>query len=146
MKHVLRTTATLVVLASLATTAAANQTHRHKVRKPQAKTAHRQSQPIAVVVPTPEVAPMVGTWTLRNGDKPRTDIRMVFRPNGTFAFVGPNWQSVGKFRVQEHKLSLEWTAVDGSKVAPGTVKKDFPMADDNSSFSIDTYTYYKLGK
>jgi len=89
---------------------------------------------------------MVGTWTLRNGDKPRTDIRMVFRPNGTFAFVGPNWRSEGKFRIGEGKLSLEWTAVDGSNVAPGTVKKDYPMTDDGGSFSIDQYTYYKLSR
>jgi hypothetical protein len=136
MKHVIRTTVTPVVLASLAMTAAAQQTHKHRNQ--------RQDQELALGSSSSEIQPMVGTWTLRNGDKPRTDIKMVFRRNGTFAFVGPNWQSAGKFRMQETKLALEWTTVDGSKVAPGTVKKDFPIADDRSSFTIDKYTYYKL--
>ncbi|HWA82834.1 MAG TPA: hypothetical protein VG820_05350, partial [Fimbriimonadaceae bacterium] len=142
MKHVLRTTLTLVVLASLATMAPANQTHKHKAIKPKPKPVRQ----IALEMPAPDLGPMVGTWTLRDGEKPRTDIKMVFRNNGTFAFLGPNWKSTGKFRVAEHTLSLEWTSIDGSKVAPGTVKKDFSMADDDGSFTIDKYTYYKLGR
>jgi hypothetical protein len=137
MKHIIRTTTTLVVLASLATMATANNQHKHKA-KPKAQ----EEQTISQV--SGEVVPMVGTWTLRNGDTPRTDIKMLFRSNGTFAFIGPNWQSAGKFRLADHKLSLEWTSVDGSKVAPGTVKKDYAMNEDDSSFKIDTYTYYKL--
>ena len=35
-----------------------------------------------------------------------------------FAFIGPNWQSQGKFKVGEDKLSLEWTSVDGAAVKP----------------------------
>lgn len=140
MMQVLRTTLTLVVLASLAMTAPADQTHKHKAKKPKPKPA----QQLVMAEPVANLGPMVGTWTLRDGDKPRTDIRMVFRQNGTFAFVGPNWQSLGKFHVAEHTLSLEWTSIDGSKVAPGTVKKDFSMTDDDGSFTIDKYTYYKL--
>jgi hypothetical protein len=87
---------------------------------------------------------MVGTWTMRDGEKPLTYIRMVFRNDGSFAFVGPNWKSTGKFKVAEHKLSLEWSSVDGEKIAPGTMKKDFAMAEDDSSFTIDKYTYFKL--
>ncbi len=139
MKH-LRTTITLVVLSVLAMTATADQTHKHKSKKTKA------SQTLALEPAAPELRPMVGTWTLRNGDKPRTDIKMFFRPNGTFAFVGPNWNSAGKYRIQEHKLALEWTSVDGSKVAPGTMKKSYPMAEDDSSFTIDQYTYYKLNR
>ena len=137
MKHI-RTTLTLVVLASLAMTAAANQTHKQKSKKPT-----KPMPTLALTTPT-ALGPMVGTWTLRNGDQPRKDIKMVFRMNGTFAFIGPNWQSAGKFKVAEHKLSLEWSMIDGSKVQPGTVKKDFAMAEDDSSFTIDKYTYYKL--
>jgi hypothetical protein len=136
MKNVIRTTLTLVVLGSLAMTATTQQTPRPKNK--------RARQELALSHPASAIAPMIGTWTLRDGDKPRKDIRMVFRHNGTFAFVGPNWQSSGKFKIQEHKLSLVWTSVDGAKVAPGSVKKDFPMADDNSSFTIDKYTYFKL--
>jgi len=140
MKHL--GTALTVVLASLAMMASAGTQHHHS-----AKHAHKTAaRPVPISAAPPEVRPMVGTWTLRDGDKPRTDIRMVFRTNGTFAFVGPNWKSEGKFRMAEHKLSLEWTAVDGSRVAPGTVKKDFAMGDDDGSFSIDQYTYYKLNR
>jgi hypothetical protein len=139
MKHVIRTTITFVVLASLATMATADNTHKQKTKRP----AARPAQVLSATPPT-ALAPMVGTWTLRNGDQPRKDIRMVFRPNGTFAFVGPNWQSTGTFRIAEHKLSLEWSTIDGSKVEAGTVKKNFSMAEDDSSFTIDKYTYYKL--
>lgn len=144
MKHMLRTTLTIVVLASLAMTAAANSTHKHKTKKH----ATAKAAPIALAAtPAPAMlGPMVGTWTLRDGDKPRTDIKMVFRKDGTFAFIGPNWKSNGTFHVQEHLLSLEWASIDGSKVAPGTVKKDFAMGEDDGSFKIDTYTYYKLEK
>lgn len=89
---------------------------------------------------------MVGTWTMRDGEKPLTYIRMVFRSNGEFKFVGPNWSSSGKFRVDGHTLSLEWTAVDGAKVKPGQMKKDFPMGENNASFTIDRYTYFKAPK
>lgn len=89
---------------------------------------------------------MVGTWTMRDGGKALTYIRMVFRPNGDFRFVGPNWSSSGKFRVTDHTLSLEWTMVDGSKVKPGQMKKDFAMGEGNASFTIDRYTYFKLPK
>lgn len=135
MKHVIRTT-TLVVLASLAMMATAID---HSKHKPKAR-----QQPEAMIQPAGKLGAMVGTWTLRNGDAPRTDIKMFFRPNGTFAFVGPNWRSAGTFRVADHKLSLVWTSVDGEEVDPGTVKKDYAMADDDSSFTIDKYTYYKL--
>ncbi len=137
MKHI-RTTLIFVVLASLATMATATQSQKNRSKpKPKAR------EELALKQPSGNLGSMVGTWTLRDGDKPRGDIRMVFRSNGTFAFVGPNWQSAGKFRVQEHKLSLEWSSVDGEKVAPGTMKKDFSMAEDDSSFTIDKYTYYK---
>lgn len=140
------TTLALIGLASLAMTASASQ-GRHRRHKAIAHPAHRAiAKHPAVIAPSPEVRPMVGTWTMRDGDRPRTDIRMVFRPNGTFAFVGPNWQSAGKFRMAEHTLSLEWTSVDGSKVAPGTVKKDYKMSEDDASFTIDQYTYFKLVK
>ena len=137
MKHI-RTTLTLVVLAMLATMATADRAHNRKVKSP--NTAAFSGSP------SREVQPMVGTWTLRDGDRPRRDIKMVFRPNGTFAFVGPNWQSSGNFRVQDHKLDLVWTSVDGSKVAPGSIKKAYPMTPDDGSFTIDKYTYYKLSK
>ena len=140
MKHVIKTTSTIVVLASLAMMAQADQTHKHKTKKVKATV----KQDLALSQPSPELAPMIGTWTLRNGDKPRTDIKMIFRPDGTFAFVGSNWQSKGHFKLGEHKLCLEWSSVDGSAVAPGSMKKDFPMADDNSSFTIDQYTYFKF--
>ena len=146
MKHI-RTALAFVVLASLAMTATAGNRH-HRPRHQPKKHAARETAmaPIALAAAPPEVRPMVGTWTLRNGDQPRTDIRMVFRTNGTFAFVGPNWRSEGRFRMGEGKLSLEWTSVDGSHVAPGTVKKDYPMGDDGGSFRIDQYTYYKLNR
>ncbi|HVT14139.1 MAG TPA: hypothetical protein VHE55_17895 [Fimbriimonadaceae bacterium] len=144
MKHVLRTTLTLVVLASLAMMAPANQTHKHKTKK--IKPKPKVVRPLAMETPAVDLGPMVGTWTLRDGERPRTDIKMVFRNNGTFAFVGPNWKSTGKFHVAEHTLSLEWTSIDGSRVSPGTVKKDFAMADDDGSFTIDKYTYYKLNR
>jgi hypothetical protein len=137
MNLALRKTTTLVVLMSLAPIASASQTRKPAI---QAKPV----QEIALAGGSSSLGSMVGTWTLRNGEKPRTDIKMVFRPNGTFAFVGPNWQSAGKFRVQDHKLRLEWTSVDGAKVAPGVMKKDYPMAEDESSFTIDKYTYYKF--
>src|SRR4051812_13328534 len=81
MKHVIRTTLSFVVLASLAMTAAANESHKHHQKA-------RSKAPLAVasVAPSAVTVPMIGTWTLRNGDTPRTDIKMVFRPNGTFAF------------------------------------------------------------
>lgn len=139
MKHVIRTTA-LVVLASLAMMATANGNHKQKTKKVKAKPA----QELTLDRPTGNLGSMVGTWTLRDGDKPRTDIKMKFRSNGTFAFIGPNWQSAGTFTVQEHKLSLVWSSVDGQKVAAGAMHKDFPMADDDSSFTIDKYTYYKF--
>jgi hypothetical protein len=139
MKHI-RTTLPLVVLAMLAMTASASQSHRHKFIKPQ-PVPRRVAAP---VIAPQEVRPMVGTWTMRDGDKPRGDIRMVFRPNGTFAFVGPNWQSAGVFKLRDHKLALEWTMVDGSRVAPGTIKKAYPMTEDDASFTIDKYTYFKL--
>jgi hypothetical protein len=138
MKHVIRTTIIFVVLASLATMATADKTQKHRTKKA------KPAQVLKLTPPSAAIGPMVGTWTLRNGDTPRKDIRMVFRRDGTFAFVGPNWKSTGTFAVGEHKLSLQWSSIDGSKVAPGTVKKDFSMAEDDSSFTIDKYTYYKL--
>ena len=123
----------------VASASAANPHKKHRSKK---RTAIVNIAPIA---PTVNVAPMVGTWTLRNGDKPRTDIKMIFRTNGTFAFVGPNWNSAGKFKIGEHKLNLEWTAVDGTPVKPGVMHKEYVMDDTDSSFTIDKYTYYKLG-
>jgi hypothetical protein len=138
MKHVLRTTTFVVALASLAMMAAADQTHKHKSKS-------AKPTPLALSRPSESLGPMVGTWMMKDGEKPNRSIRMVFRPNGTFAFVGPNWQSTGKYKVQEHKLSLEWSSVDGEKVKPGVMHKDFAMGENDSSFTIDKYTYFKLG-
>jgi hypothetical protein len=139
MKYI-RTAATLVVAASLAMMAVAAPAQTRKSQKPTSKVPSQKQQ-----APSPELGQMVGTWTLRDGEKPLKHIRMVFRDNGTFAFVGPGWQSTGRFKVaQDHKLALEWSTVDGEKIAPGSMKKEFPMTDDESAFTIDKYTYFKL--
>src|SRR5687768_2814707 len=134
MKHAIRTTLSIVALASLAMTASAQTSLRSA--KPSLKpTLNALSS---------NYRPMIGTWTLRDAsNKPLNHIRMVFRPNGTFAFVGPGWQSTGSYRIQNHTLSLEWSSVDGEKVAPGKMKKDYSMSEDDTSFTIDKYTYYK---
>src|SRR5579862_6246032 len=126
MKHI-KTTLAIVALAGMAMTATASNSHHSKHKSKKAVAHAKASEPVALDTATPEIRPMVGTWTLRNGDKPRTDIKMIFRPNGTFAFHGPNWQSAGTFRIAEHRVALEWTSVDGSKVTPGTMKKAYPM-------------------
>lgn len=92
-----------------------------------------------------ESQPMVGLWTLRDGDKPRLDIKMKFTPDGHFAFIGPNWRSAGNFKVVDGKLGLEWSSVDGQPVKAGLMKKEFTLDAVNSSFVIDKYTYYKFG-
>lgn len=139
MKYI-RTAATFAVVASLAMMATVAPAQSKSRRNSAPKAPVQKSQ-----APAAELGQMVGTWTMRDGAKPLTHIRMVFRPNGTFAFVGPNWQSAGKFKVAaDHKLSLEWSSVDGQKVAPGSMKKDFPMTEDESSFTIDKYTYFKM--
>jgi hypothetical protein len=137
MKHVLRTT-NLVVLAALAmlsTASQATETQPKTKSGPQLALSGAGARPIS----------MVGTWIVRDAQHARPTIKMVFRSNGTFDFLGAGFRSAGKFKVQEHKLHLEWTSVDGAKVAPGTMKKGFPMAEDNSSFAIDKYTYFKSG-
>lgn len=141
MKRILHISVSLVVLGSLATMAsAAPQKKSVKKKKAPAKAA-----PARVVKTDPELAPMVGVWTMRDGEKPLTSVKMKFNPNGTFAFLGPNWKSEGKFQLRDGFLKLVWTSVDGAKVAPGTMKKDYAMADQNASFTIDKYTYFKMG-
>ena len=93
----------------------------------------------------PSLAPMVGLWTMRNGEKPRLDIKMKFTPDGHFAFLGPNWKSSGTYRVVDGSLSLEWANVDGQGVKPGQMKKNFDLHLDTWSFIIDKYTYWKMG-
>lgn len=138
----LGTTLTLIVAASMATALPCAGADRQKGRKLRPRT--RPAATKLVLAPIAGASAMAGTWTLRDGDQPRKDIRMVFRPNGTFAFVGPNWKSEGTYRMAEHKLSLEWSKVDGAPVKAGTVKKDIVMPEDDCSFTIDRYTYFKL--
>jgi hypothetical protein len=137
----LRNIATVAVVASLALMAGAAPVQKKSASKARSLPAMQKQQ-----APKVELGGMVGTWTMRDGEKPLTHIRMVFRPDGSFAFVGPNWKSAGRYKVAEHKLSLEWNSVDGEKIAPGTMKKDFSMAEDDSSFTIDKYTYFKLNR
>ncbi len=138
MKRVIKTTWMFVMIGSLVASAAAAPSHKsHSKRKKASHSANSQ--------PSSGSGPMVGTWTLRDGDKPRTDIKMVLRGNGTFNFIGPNWKSAGNYSVGEDKLKLQWTSVDGSAVKPGQMHKDFPIGEGSATFQIDKYTYYKLG-
>jgi hypothetical protein len=136
MKRVIRTT-TLVVLASLAVMSTACQA---TASGPKAKAGRE----LALSGAKAKLGSMVGTWIVRDPQNARPTIRMVFRPNGTFDFLGAGFRSAGKFNVQEQKLQLEWTSVDGARVAAGTMRKDFPIADDDSSFTIDKYVYFRF--
>lgn len=133
MNKVIAITLTAAALATMA--GAAQKSKVKKVIKPKA--------PKVVILP--ECKPMVGLWTLRDGEKPRLDIKMKFTPDGHFAFLGPNWKSTGNYRIVENKLSLEWSTVDGQPIKPGVMKKDFALDATTTSFVIDKYTYYKFG-
>jgi hypothetical protein len=91
------------------------------------------------------LGPMVGTWTLRQGDKERLDTKIVFRPNGTFLFTGSNFRSEGTYEFIEHAVTLKWTSVDGEPVAKDAMRKTLPLAEGEASFNINQFTYGKRG-
>jgi|SRR5579862_3048448 len=110
---------------------------------------HRHRHKPAVVRPvetdfaTPSTASMVGTWVVDDPNGSYRDVKAVFRPDGSFRFVGGGWTSTGSYCVENHRLRLRWDAIDGEPVEPGSVAKDFGI-DDPRSFRIDNYHYCKL--
>lgn len=84
---------------------------------------------------------MAGTWTTRRNGFEEKGLRMELRKDGTFRFVMAGATSEGTWAVEEGRLVLVWTKIDGESVEPGAVKKAFPISDDGVSFRIDSYHY-----
>jgi hypothetical protein len=99
------------------------------------------AKPVAAPV---AVGPMVGTWTLREGDKEIRYVRILFRPNGTFAFVGSSFRSEGTYRFAENSLKLAWTSIDGEPCKPGAVQHSYLLAEADGSLQINKHVYRKL--
>lgn len=116
---------------------------------PKKVTVQRKPAPVAkpkVVAPPVAVGPMVGTWTVREGEKERGDIRVTFKPNGRFAFVGSNFKSEGTYECVDHVLKLLWTSVDGEPVTPGAMHREITLNEGDESFKIDRFLYAKSVK
>lgn len=87
---------------------------------------------------------VVGTWTVRtdSGSENRS-IKIVFKKDGSFVFSSPNATSSGSYRLDGGQIFLKWTEVDGAPVE-FDMHKTLPLADDGSSFRIDSFRYEKL--
>jgi hypothetical protein len=91
----------------------------------------------------PRTPAMVGTWTLRRDGFEDRNTRLIFNEDGTFRFKMSNATSCGKFQIQEGRLVLLWTEVDGESIELGTMRKSVRLAEDGS-FKIDTFRYQKV--
>ena len=85
-----------------------------------------------------------GTWMVTSNGKANPGMKLVLSPQGGFKFIGSNYSSSGKYKVQGDKIELVWTKVDGQSVKPGSMKRALVLAPDNT-FKIDQYTYARRG-
>lgn len=80
---------------------------------------------------------VAGTWVL-SGDE---SVKMVFKADGSFEFAGQMATSKGKYAIDGDQLTLNWTEIDGEKVAAGSVHKTVSIA--GGVLQIDTYQYHR---
>lgn len=88
------------------------------------------------------MAPLVGTWVLRNGTNEDAVTKVVFKADGTFQFTGFSTCSKGKYVAEDNSVRFEWTEVDDEPVTPGSIHKSFPFNSDGS-LQIDTFKYVR---
>lgn len=81
-----------------------------------------------------------GSWTVRSNGVEDKSIKMVFNNNGTFQFTCVGATSKGKFEIDNDRVTLVWTEVDGEAVASGSMRKTIYLREDGS-FNIDTFRY-----
>jgi hypothetical protein len=93
----------------------------------------------AVAVSQSPNAKMTGTFLLNGKDRVN---RFVLRKDGSFAFVGADSSSKGRWASDGQSVKFVWTEIDKQKVAPGKVKGSFPLTDDGG-FKINKYVYKK---
>ena len=84
----------------------------------------------------------VGVWRLQADGK--WDGMTVFKimPDGSFFFMGSTWKSNGVFKADPKQIELTWTAIDGTKVKPGTMKKSLNLTEEHT-LVIDSHIYAK---
>ena len=93
--------------------------------------------------PEPQAAilDMTGTWTVHSNGVEDKGCRMDLKKDGRFRFVMAGATSEGTWRIEDGKMLIVWTRVDGAPVEPGTMKKALPLGEAGDWFQIDSYRY-----
>ncbi len=102
--------------------------------------------PAPNVLPEYKNLPILGSYTLRPGNgKENFAIRVVFRPDGTWTWVGPDFRSEGRYWFKENSATLDYRKIDGKPTKPGTVRAKFEFLDNRRAFVVDNRVYGKKG-
>lgn len=147
----MRFLALLSACALLAGLAADSDAQRKRtVRRPPAKKAAPKKvapKPAAPkVLPEYKNLPILGAYTLRPGDGTENfAIRVVFRTDGTWTWIGPNFKSEGRYWYKPGFATLDYRSIDGKAQKPGTVRTSIPFLDNDRAFVIDSRVYGKKG-
>lgn len=86
---------------------------------------------------------VAGTWVVRTTGGQDASIKMSFDKKGTFEFRASNAESKGRYQVDEGKITLFWTEVDGFPVKEGSMKKVLPLDEEGQFFKIDKFEYVR---
>lgn len=106
---------------------------------------------VTTQVPIPASAPgdqtLVGTWTLRKGEKEDVSTRFVLNADMTFRFVGNGASSSGRYSYSEAGIELIYLAIDEIPLEAGVhMHKTLPWDEFQKGFQLDTYHYRKVEK
>lgn len=120
------------------------------VRKPSPKKAALKKTPpkpaAPKVLPEYKNLPILGPFTLRpTEDQENFAIRVVFRPDGTWTWVGPDFKSEGRYWYKPGFVTLDYRSIDGKPQKPGTVRTKIHFLDNDRVFVIDNRVYGKKG-
>jgi len=91
--------------------------------------------------------PVLGTWTLRPGGKTEDpSIRLVFRDDASFTWIGPNFRSDGKYWYKPGKATLDYRVVDGKTYKPGVIRMSLVIDEVQKGFVVDGRIYGLKGE
>jgi hypothetical protein len=134
-----------VCVLGLAVAADSHAQQRRPVRKSAPKKA--APKPAAIkILPEYKDLPILGAYTLRPGNGTENfAIRVVFRADGTWTWVGPNFKSEGRYWYKPGFATLDYRSIDGKAQKPGTVRAKIDFLDNHRAFVVDARVYGKKG-